>query len=70
MDGPNSQAAPKRSLKRRGDSNGGVDRLRSGGPGHPWVRALEVILVSALLAKIVDLLISRFLLRLTLRAAA
>jgi small-conductance mechanosensitive channel len=33
----------------------------------PWVRALEVIAVSALAAKIVDLLISRFLLRLTLR---
>ena len=33
----------------------------------PWVRALEVIGVSALVAKIVDLLISRFLLRLTLR---
>ncbi len=31
----------------------------------PWVRALEVIGVSALVAKIVDLLISRFLLRLT-----
>ncbi len=35
--------------------------------GIPWVRALEVILVSALVAKIVDLLISRFLVRLTLR---
>ena len=33
----------------------------------PWVRALEVIGVSALVAKIVDLVISRFLLRLTLR---
>ena len=33
----------------------------------PWVRALEVIVVSTLVAKIVDLLISRFLLRLTLR---
>jgi len=33
----------------------------------PWVRAIVVIGVSALVAKIVDLLISRFLLRLTLR---
>ena len=33
----------------------------------PWVRALEVIGASVVVAKIVDLLISRFLLRLTLR---
>jgi small-conductance mechanosensitive channel len=33
----------------------------------PWVRAVEVILFSALMAKLVGLLISRFLLRLTLR---
>jgi small-conductance mechanosensitive channel len=34
--------------------------------GLTWVRAIEVILVSAVAAKLVDLLISRFLLRLTL----
>ena len=34
---------------------------------YPWVLALEVIGVSILVAKIVDLVISRFLLRLTLR---
>ncbi len=34
---------------------------------YPWVLALEVIGVSAVAAKIVDLVISRFLLRLTLR---
>ena len=34
---------------------------------YPWVLALEVVGVSALVAKIVDLVISRFLLRLTLR---
>ena len=33
----------------------------------PWVRAIVVIGVSVLVAKIVDLLISRFLVRLTLR---
>ncbi len=33
----------------------------------PWVRAIEVILFSALMAKLVSLLISKFLLRLTLR---
>ena len=33
----------------------------------PWVRAIVVVGVSVLVAKIVDLLISRFLLRLTLR---
>ena len=33
----------------------------------PWVRAISVILVSTLLAKIVDLVISRLLLRLALR---
>jgi len=33
----------------------------------PWVRAVEVLLFSALIAKLVSLLISRFLLRLTLR---
>ena len=38
-----------------------------GAQAYPWVLALEVIGVSALVAKIVDLVISRFLLRLTLR---
>ena len=33
----------------------------------PWVRAVEVFLASALVAKLVSLLISRSLLRLTLR---
>jgi hypothetical protein len=35
--------------------------------GIPWVRASTVVLVSALIAKIADVLISRFLLRWTLR---
>ncbi len=35
--------------------------------GLPWVRAIEVVLVSALAAKIVDVLISRFLARLARR---
>ncbi len=35
--------------------------------GFAWVRSIEVVLLAVLAAKIVDLLISRFLLRLTLR---
>ncbi len=35
--------------------------------GIPWVRAIVVVLVSALVAKTVDVLVSRFLVRLTLR---
>ena len=33
----------------------------------PWVRAIVVVLVSVMLAKVVDLVVSRFLLRLTVR---